>query len=46
LAERSPPGDDLCAVEWVRRRDLPKLQITEGTLAVIEKAFRKRREHR
>ena len=34
------PGDDVCAVEWVRRRDLPKLQITEGTLAVIEKAFR------
>jgi ADP-ribose pyrophosphatase YjhB (NUDIX family) len=40
------PGDDVCAVEWVRRRDLPKLQITEGTLAVIEKAFRKRREYR
>ena len=39
-------GDDVCAVEWVRRRDLPKLQITEGTLAVIEKAFRKRREYR
>jgi ADP-ribose pyrophosphatase YjhB (NUDIX family) len=40
------PGDDVCAVEWVRRCDLPKLQITEGTLAVIEKAFRKRREYR
>jgi hypothetical protein len=40
------PGDDVCAVEWVRRRGLPKLQITEGTLAVIEKAFRKRREYR
>ena len=40
------PGDDVCAVEWVRRRDLPKLQITEGTLAVIEKAFRERREYR
>jgi ADP-ribose pyrophosphatase YjhB (NUDIX family) len=40
------PGDDVCAVEWVRRRDLAKLQITEGTLAVIEKAFRKRREYR
>jgi ADP-ribose pyrophosphatase YjhB (NUDIX family) len=39
-------GDDVCAVEWVRRRDLPQLQITEGTLAVIEKAFRKRREYR
>ena len=40
------PGDDVCAVEWVRCRDLPKLQITEGTLAVIEKAFRKRREYK
>lgn len=38
------PGDDVCAVEWVRRRDLPSLQITEGTLAVIEKAFEQRRE--
>lgn len=33
---------DVCAVEWVRRRDLRNLQITEGTLAVIERAFRKR----
>lgn len=40
------PGDDVCAVEWVRRGDLPKLRITEGTLAVIEKAFRKRGEYR
>jgi ADP-ribose pyrophosphatase YjhB (NUDIX family) len=39
-------GDDVCAVEWVRRRDLAGLEITEGTLAVIEKAFRKRREYR
>ncbi len=39
-------GDDVCAVEWVRRRDLPQLRITEGTLAVIEKAFRKRRQYR
>jgi 8-oxo-dGTP diphosphatase len=38
------PGDDVSAVEWVRRRDLPSLQITEGTLAVIEKAFEQRRE--
>jgi 8-oxo-dGTP diphosphatase len=38
------PGDDVSAVEWVRRRDLPTLQITEGTLAVIEKAFEQRRE--
>ena len=36
------PGDDVCAVEWVRRRELEKLQITEGTLAVIERAFAER----
>jgi ADP-ribose pyrophosphatase YjhB (NUDIX family) len=40
------PGDDVCAVEWVRRRDLANLQITEGTLAVIEKAFRERGKYR
>ena len=39
-------GDDVCAVEWVRRRDLARLTITEGTLAVIEKAFRDRRKFR
>jgi 8-oxo-dGTP diphosphatase len=39
-------GDDVCAVEWVRRRDLPRLEITEGTLAVIEKAFRERRQYK
>jgi 8-oxo-dGTP diphosphatase len=37
-------GDDVCRVEWVRRRDLAGLQITEGTLAVIERAFRARRK--
>ena len=36
-------GDDVARVEWVRRADLGKLQITEGTLGVIEKAFRERR---
>ena len=40
------PGDDVCAVEWVKRRDLPKLRITEGTLGVIEKGFRERRNFR
>lgn len=39
------PGDDVCAVEWVRRRDLPNFQITEGTLAVIERAFAQRGSH-
>lgn len=32
-------GDDVSRVEWVLREGLPKLQITEGTLGVIEKAF-------
>jgi 8-oxo-dGTP diphosphatase len=40
------PGDDVCAVDWVRRRDLASLQITEGTLAVIERAFDRRAEWR
>jgi len=39
-------GDDVAHVEWVRRRDLPALQITEGTLEVIQSAFRKRRHAR
>ncbi len=40
------PGDDVCRVDWVRRRDLAALQITEGTLGVIEKAFRNRRKYK
>ena len=36
-------GDDVCRVEWVKPEGLKMLQITEGTLAVIERAFRKRR---
>ena len=39
-------GDDVCAVEWVRRRDLGRFTITEGTPAVIEKAFRERRKYK
>jgi ADP-ribose pyrophosphatase YjhB (NUDIX family) len=39
-------GDDVCAVEWMRLRDLAGLQITEGTLGVIEKGFRERRRYR
>ncbi len=39
-------GDDACGVEWVRRRDLAALDITEGTLGVIEKGFRNRRKYR
>lgn len=33
------PGDDVCAVEWVTRPGLRSLEITEGTLDVIERAF-------
>jgi ADP-ribose pyrophosphatase YjhB (NUDIX family) len=33
------PGDDVCRVQWMRQEDLRSLQITEGTLAVIERAF-------
>jgi ADP-ribose pyrophosphatase YjhB (NUDIX family) len=40
------PGDDVCAVEWVKRGDLPKLLITEGTLGVIERGFRERGKFR
>jgi ADP-ribose pyrophosphatase YjhB (NUDIX family) len=39
-------GDDVSSVAWVRRRDLASLTITEGTLGVIEKAFRERRKYR
>ena len=36
-------GDDVCRVEWVKPEGLKSLQITEGTLGVIERAFRQRR---
>ena len=39
-------GDDVCRVEWVKPAGLKDLQITEGTLGVIEKAFRKRRRYK
>jgi len=39
-------GDDVAHVAWMRREDLPGLEITEGTLAVIERAFRKRRQYK
>jgi len=39
-------GDDVARVEWVRRADLGSLQITEGTLGVIERAFRERGKYR
>jgi ADP-ribose pyrophosphatase YjhB (NUDIX family) len=37
-------GDDAARVEWMRLDELNGLQITEGTLGVIERAFRKRRK--
>lgn len=35
------PADDVARVEWVPRRALSRYKMTEGTLPVIEKAFRK-----
>ena len=35
-------GGDAERAEWVRREDLGRRRITEGTLAVIRKAFRNR----
>lgn len=32
-------GDDSSKAEWVRRKDLPSLKLTEGTLPVIERTF-------
>jgi ADP-ribose pyrophosphatase YjhB (NUDIX family) len=37
-------GDDVARVAWMRLEELKALQITEGTLGVIERAFRKRRK--
>jgi 8-oxo-dGTP diphosphatase len=34
------PSSDAARAEWVKRVDLPSYRITEGTLAVIEKALR------
>jgi len=36
-------GDDVAHVQWMRKEELSGLPITEGTLGVIERAFRKRR---
>lgn len=35
-------GDDVAHVEWFTRAGLADLQITEGTLGVIDRAFRER----
>jgi 8-oxo-dGTP diphosphatase len=36
-------GDDAGKVAWVERKNLKDLQLTEGTLEVIERAFQARR---
>ena len=35
-------GDDAGSVAWVERKNLKDLQLTEGTLEVIERAFQSR----
>lgn len=37
-------GDDVNRAKWVRRSDLNEYRLTEGTLGVIEKAFRQRQK--
>ena len=37
-------GDDVSRVEWVEERNLGKYRITEGTEAVIRRAFRATRK--
>ena len=32
-------GDDSAKAEWIKRKNLPGLKLTEGTLAVIERTF-------
>lgn len=38
------PGDDASRVAWWPEESLEQLRLTEGTLAVIQKAFREERE--
>jgi 8-oxo-dGTP diphosphatase len=38
------PGDDVSRAEWVERKHLPSLRITQGTLDVIERVYRARRK--
>lgn len=35
-------GDDCAQVRWTDRSELPGMKITEGTLEVIERAYRSR----
>jgi ADP-ribose pyrophosphatase YjhB (NUDIX family) len=38
------PGDDVSRVAWAREDELARYRITDGTVAVIEKAFREHRQ--
>ena len=38
-------GDDVCGAAWFSREELDRLDITEGTLAVIEKGFGRSRKY-
>jgi 8-oxo-dGTP diphosphatase len=40
------PDTDVSALAWVAEKQLGSYKLTEGTLPVIEEAFRKRREKR
>jgi ADP-ribose pyrophosphatase YjhB (NUDIX family) len=40
---RLVPGDDVRRAAWVPKSELDHYNITEGTRAVIERAFRRRR---
>lgn len=40
------PGDDVSRCEWVTLKQLPDFKLTEGSLAVIEKAFEIRKDLR
>jgi ADP-ribose pyrophosphatase YjhB (NUDIX family) len=39
-------SDDASGAAWIKRRDLKKYRVTDGTLEVIERAFAKRSELR
>lgn len=39
------PGDDVSAAKWVTQQDVYQHRLTEGTLAVIERAFRAHAVH-
>jgi len=39
-------ADDVSRAAWVARAELARYRITEGTLPVIEKAFRQRRKYK